>query len=135
MGFANLDINNEVVARQGLGAGAYTTAQSGDAIDTFVSEWGKQAKMALIVVNCGTVTDGTIDLNIIEDDAVGLGTASDVPAARIYGDESPSFTSANDEQTVVLAVDLRKRYLAVNTLETVASAGYDISISCVLFLY
>lgn len=127
MGFVNFDRNNQYTVRRALGPAAqFTTAQSGLDVDTGAPGSANQAKTVTFVMSCGAVTDGTIDFTVEESDVAGSGYTA-IPASRVYGNLTPGFTSATDDTAVAISVKPAKRYVRINTVETVASSGYFMS--------
>lgn len=130
MGYVNRDRNTEFTVRQAINPAAHTTAQTGLAVDTQPTS-GRSAKNVTFVVTAGVVTDGTIDLTVEESDTSG-GTYTAIAAARIFGTLAAAFTAAADERSVAISVLPAKRFVRINTVETVASAGYNLGAVCIL---
>lgn len=128
MGFVNFDRNSEFTVKRALGPAAqFTTAQNGLDVDTGAPGSAAQAKTVTFVMNCGAVTDGTIDFTVEESDTGGGSGYTAIHASRVFGNLSPGFTSSTDDTAVAISVKPAKRYVRINTVETVASAGYYMS--------
>lgn len=129
--FVNYDVHNDRNVVKAILPAVHTTAQTGIAVDTVPAAGDDRTKTVTFIVAAGAVTDGTINLTVEESDASGSGYVA-IPASRIFGSLLPAFTSAADEAVHVLSVKPDKRYVRINTVETVASAGYALSAVAVL---
>lgn len=72
-----MDLKNNLIANQSLAPAARTSSVNGTAIDLQDSDG------ALIVVECGALTDGTHTPSLEESDASGSGFAAVAAADRI----------------------------------------------------
>lgn len=72
-----MDLKNNLIANQSLAPAARTSSVNGTAIDL------QGAESALIVVECGALTDGTHTPSLEESDASGSGFATVAAADRI----------------------------------------------------
>ena len=122
--FSSLDIDADVEAVQILGAGAFTTEQLGSAIDL------ANYRKVLIVINYGTITDGTILPTVTSSDASGGSYTAETNTTTITAG-----TAAADEVTTVFSIDPKKakQFVKVNLTESVASAGWDASATLIGF--
>lgn len=131
MGYVSYDIHNEFTLKNAILPAAYTTAQTGIAVDTAPAAGADRTKTVTFIASVGAVTDGTIDFTVEESDASGSGYTA-IPASRIFGTIAQGFTSVTDDRTVAFTVKPNKRYVRVNTVETVASAGYILGVVAML---
>lgn len=127
MGSVNFDRANEMELALALQAAVYTTAQTGVAVDCRMAN-GQYAKTVTFIVNAGTFTDGTITFTYEEDDNSSFTSATAIPASRVFG-TAMSITTSNDVATYCVTVKPNERYVRINTVETVASAGYTLGIT------
>jgi hypothetical protein len=126
MGFASYDVHNDYRTVKAILPATHTTAQTGITVDTAAATGGDRTKTVTFVVAVGVITDGTIDFTVEESDASGSGFAA-IASSRVFGSLSPAFTSSTDETTHSITVKPAKRYVRINTVETVASTGYALS--------
>jgi hypothetical protein len=131
MGFVNYDRNNNFVFKNAILPAAHTTAQTGIAVDTMPAAGADRTKMVTFIATVGAVTDGTIDFTVEESDASGSGYAA-IASSRVFGTLAAALTSANDDKVVAISVKPNKRYVRINTVETVASAGYILGVVAML---
>lgn len=134
MGFVNYDMGTDFTVQPALAPQAQlTTATAGLPVDTKPTGNNSRTKAVTFIITAGAVTDGTIDFTFEESDASGSGYTA-IPAARQFG-TSPAFTSATDDRSVAITVVPQKRYCRLNTVETVASAGYFVTAVAMLRTY
>ena len=134
MGFVSFDVNDTLSVKKAILPAVHTTAQTGISVDCAPATAGDRIKMVTFIVAVGAITDGTIDFTVEESTASGSGFAA-IPAGRVFGTLSPALTSSTDETVLAISVKVDKRYCRINTVETVASAGYALGAVAVTQTY
>ena len=120
------DLHSNIKAAIGIGstdgqaAGASTVSAIIDTLGFESFEW---------LVDVGTITTGTFSLTLEEDDAVGFGTATAVPAANVVGD-SPTWIATDSDQVRRVGIIGKKRFQRV----TLVGAATPVADFCVLGL-
>lgn len=112
------DIYNSVLVKASLKPAARTATANGTAVDRVDGSNAAMYQDAMIVINSGTVTDGTHTITI--EDSDDNSTFATVAAANLEGDTPPALITTNDETVYETRYIGTKRYLRVVT--TVASA-------------
>lgn len=112
------DIYNSVLVKASLKPAARTATANGTAVDRVDGSNASMFQDALIVLNAGTVTDGTHTITI--EDSDDNSTFATVAAGFLEGDTPPALVTTNDETVYETRYTGTKRYLRVVT--TVASA-------------
>lgn len=112
------DIYNSVLVKASLKPAARTATANGTAVDRVDGSNASMFQDALVVLNTGTVTDGTHTITI--EDSDDNSTFATVVAANLEGDTPPALVTTNDETVYETRYIGAKRYLRVVT--TVASA-------------
>lgn len=102
-------------------AAARTATVTGTTVDRMTDEGGFRS--ALVVVNVGTVTDGTH--TVVVQDSPDDSTWTDVAAEFLQGTE-PAITTANDQQVHEIGYTGHERYLraVVNVTGAPATGGF-----------
>lgn len=101
-------VYNTVVARTTIAPAVYDTTATGTTVDRLLN--GDAARSAMIVVNVGTVTDGTHTVQV-QDSPDGTNWTA-VGDEFLQGAE-PAVTSANDERVHEIGYVGHQRYLRV----------------------
>jgi hypothetical protein len=110
---------NLSLARQTIAPADHTATVTGSTVDRMTDEGG--FRNALLIVNAGTVTDGTHTFTLQESDDDS--TWSAVADEHLQGSE-PALTSANDAQVHEVGYVGHKRYLrAVATVTGSPATG------------
>ena len=97
------------------------TTTNGAAVDMGAPGSATQAKTVAFLIHTGTITDGTYAVQVYEDDVVGFGTETQVPAARVYG--TVSIVAANDDTVITLSAKVHKRYCRLKLVSTGVTTG------------
>lgn len=123
MGFVNYDRHTGMKVVRALANANITTntTTNGAAIDTGAPGAGDQAKTVVIAIQTGTITDGAYAVQVFEDDVVGFGTETQVPAGRVFG--TVNIASTNDDVVVTLSVKLNKRFCRIKLVSTGVTTG------------
>lgn len=110
---------DDVVVKQSLTPSARTATANGVAVDT-VANGGMQD--AVLVVACGTITDGSHAITV-EDSADGTTGWASVPAANVQG-SLPTVVAASDDAVFEVGVRPSRRYVrAVTTVSGSPATG------------
>lgn len=113
-------IYNECLPKLSLTALARTASADGTAVDRMLS--GEQFRSSMLIVNVGTVTDGTHAFKF-QESPTNNSDWTDCAAGDLQG-TAISVTSANDEAIFVLGYTGSARYLrAVATVTGSPSTG------------
>lgn len=112
------DIYNSVLVKASLKPAARTATANGTSVDRVDGSNASMFQDALIVINSGTVTDGTHTITL--EDSDDNSTFATVTSANLEGDALPALITTNDETVYETRYIGTKRYLRVVT--TVASA-------------
>ena len=123
MSFTAKDVDTQVEVVVGIPAGAFTADQA-TAAGIPIAGYRK----ALVVVNYGTITDGTITPSVTSCATLGGSYTAETNVTAVT-----TGTSATDEVSTVFSIDTTKALGFVKILlsETVASAGWDASATLV----
>lgn len=101
-------VYNTVVAKPTILPAVYDATETGTTVDRLID--GDAARSAMILVNVGTVTDGTHTIEVQDSPNDSDWTA--VAAEFLQGTE-PAVTSANDERIYEIGYTGHQRYLRV----------------------
>lgn len=115
------DIYNSVLVKASLKPVARTATANGTAVDRVDGSNASMFQDALVVINSGTVTDGTHTITI--EDSDDNSTWATVTSSGYEGDAPPALTSANDEAVYETRYVGGKRYLRVVTTVSGATTG------------
>ena len=96
----SIKVEKGIGATDGQAAGASTVSSIIDTVGFESFEW---------VIDVGTITTGTFSLTLEEDDVVGFGTATAVPAANLLG-ASPTWIATDDDQVRRVGIIGKKRF-------------------------
>ncbi|MFC8277190.1 hypothetical protein ACFUJR_32600 [Streptomyces sp. NPDC057271] len=112
-------VYNTLVAKPTIAPAVYDATETGATVDRLVD--GDAARSAMVVVNVGTVTDGTHTIEVQDSPNDSDWTA--VAAEFLQGSE-PAVTSSNDEQVYEIGYTGHQRYLrVVSTVSGSPSTG------------
>lgn len=123
MGFVNFDRYAEMQFKRALvtttiAANATTT---GAVVDTGAPGSANQAKHVTFIVHTGTITDGSYALQVFEDDVVGMGTETQIPAGRVFG--ATTIAATDDDTVISLSVKHSKRFIRLKIVSTGVTTG------------
>lgn len=125
------DIYNGVLVKASLKPIARTDGTvNGAAVDRVDGANASMFQDALIVLNTGTVTDGTHTITIQDSD--DNSTFATVAAGFLEGDTPPALITTNDETVYETRYTGTKRYLRVVAVTTGATTGGVYSAEVVL---
>jgi hypothetical protein len=115
------DAYSNVLVKASLKPAARTATANGTAVDRTDGSNASMFQDALIVLNTGTVTDGTHTITI--EDSDDNSTFATVTSAGYEGDAPPALTSSNDETVYETRYTGGRRYLRVVTTVAGATTG------------
>ncbi|MFD7093392.1 hypothetical protein [Streptomyces xanthophaeus] len=107
------DIYNGVLVKASLKPALRTATANGTAVDRVDGANLSMYQDAMVVINSGTVTDGTHTITI--EDSDDNSTYATVAAAYLEGDTPPALITTNDETVYETRYTGGKRYLRVVT--------------------
>ncbi|KIX78997.1 hypothetical protein SF23_03310 [Streptomyces sp. MBRL 10] len=110
------DIYSNVLVKASLKPVLRTATANGASVDRIDGANASMYQDALIVVNSGTVTDGTHTITI--EDSDDNSTFATVAAGFLEGDTPPALITSNDETVYETRYTGGKRYLRVVTTVT-----------------
>lgn len=125
------DIYNNVLVKASLKPAARTATANGTSVDRVDGANASMYQDALIVVNAGTVTDGTHTITV--EDSDDNTTFATVAAAYLEGDTPPALITSNDETVYETRYIGTKRYVRVVTTVASATTGGLYTAEVVLF--
>ncbi len=104
------------------------TNTDGIVIDT------KGARDVNFGIQCHGFTDGTYTIQVLEDDVVGMGSASVIAAADINGDQyNTAITPASDDVVhVSINRTSHKQFVQLRVVSASTTSGAELSAVCVL---
>jgi len=117
---SSIKVVKGIGATDGQAAGASTVSAIIDTLGYESFEW---------LIDVGTITTGTFSATLEEDDVVGFGTATAVPAANIVGG-SPTWIATDDDQVRRVGIVGKKRFQRF----TLVGAATPVADFCVLAL-
>ena len=117
---SNVKVAIGIGSTDGQAAGASTVSAIIDTLGFESFEW---------LIDVGTITTGTFSLTLEEDDVVGFGTATAVPAANLVG-ASPTWIATDDDQVRRVGIIGKKRFQRL----TLVGAATPVADFCVLGL-
>lgn len=110
------DIYSNVLVKASFKPVARTATANGTAVDRVDGANASMYQDALVVLNVGTVTDGTHTITI--EDSDDNSSFATVAAAYLEGDTPPALITSNDETVYETRYTGGKRYIRVVTTVT-----------------
>lgn len=124
------DAYNNLLVKASLKPAARTATVNGTSVDRVDGSNASMFQDATVVINSGTVTDGTHTITI--EDSDDNSTFATVVAANLEGDTPPALITTNDETVYETRYIGTKRYLRVVTTVATATTGGVYSAEVVL---
>ncbi|WP_030659728.1 MULTISPECIES: hypothetical protein [Streptomyces] len=110
------DIYSNVLVKASLKPAARTATANGTSVDRADGSNASMYQDALVVLNVGTVTDGTHTITI--EDSDDNSSFATVAAGYLEGDTPPALITSNDETVYETRYTGGKRYVRVVTTVT-----------------